>query len=395
MMQSVRFIFALVFVVVLYGATSQTAGAGCWKNSIGVKICAPPKSIDEVVDQGKKAGKQVSNESKKAAADVGKATTTTIDAGKKLVNDAIKRLESIITAACAKPFISYTSAVAASCIVSSGTNTYRNARAEDWLVKHGFFKKSDFTGVTFSFCQSISSQASGMVPLPDLVLLDPALRNGPKIFLWDVIAHEMTHIKQIRQKGFSKFACEYSAQIAKLGAAASGDRNPIEREAYIVGDKVYDQAKIDFSNSGTDRATVFGSDFYPKLKQDTPYQIVSKEAGLCLYTDAHPFPGNVRVVPCTAGGADARKWRIKGANIISEDTKECMYVDDHKWEHNVRVIPCSRGGNLAKQWHVVGGFIKSASNGECLYTDDWKLDENVRTVPCNRGGEVKRVWEFR
>ena len=80
------------------------------------------------------------------------------------------------------------------------------------LVDVGFYSDQDFEGVTVAWCSAMK-EGAGMVPAPDRILLSRVLRHHSGKSITSLLAHEMVHIKQIRRKGFSCFACEYSQEL--------------------------------------------------------------------------------------------------------------------------------------------------------------------------------------
>lgn len=68
-----------------------------------------------------------------------------------------------------------------------------------------------------------------MVPVPNVILLSRDYRFLSADELAPLIGHEMVHIKQIREKGFDKFACQY------FGEVVSGNGTKCEpAQGYIV-----------------------------------------------------------------------------------------------------------------------------------------------------------------
>ena len=105
-------------------------------------------------------------------------------------------------------------------------------QARDTLIATGLLPASAFQGVTIQWCPLTGS---GMVPDPDLVLLNPGLQSN-LFALTSILGHEMKHVEQYRRWGADGFKCRYSAEIRTFKGLGRG--NSVEREAYDFQDRV-------------------------------------------------------------------------------------------------------------------------------------------------------------
>jgi hypothetical protein len=124
------------------------------------------------------------------------------------------------------------------CTVDHGFGSgYGNlGKAKAYLVQNGFFSSSDFNGIVFKWCKPLGIGASGMVPAPNVILLSRSYRHSSMKKLAPLIGHEMVHIKQIRRKGYHRFACQYSGEILSGKGTTRG--NFLEGEAYRKEDEI-------------------------------------------------------------------------------------------------------------------------------------------------------------
>lgn len=148
-----------------------------------------------------------------------------------LVHKGKDHLDELLKPVCAVPYKNYVRSVAASCLTSRGDDM-DIGEVKNILVNAGFFLESDFSGVSFRFCSLIDYFASGMTPIPSLVLISADYQNTPARSLVPMIAHEMTHVVQMRDMGFEEFSCFYSQEILDKGSAAFYEKNSLEKEAY-------------------------------------------------------------------------------------------------------------------------------------------------------------------
>lgn len=152
--------------------------------------------------------------------------------------------DALLRPVCSKVFQAYTSSVAGACLFEKNSPGFRNVRVENFLIQQGFFSPSDFSGVSFMFCDIIKHGASGIVPLPNLVLIQLGYRDAALDVMAPLIAHEMVHIKQIRSWGWDDFACYYSEQISRRGSAAFLEKNKIEGQAYEIENLVKERLSL-------------------------------------------------------------------------------------------------------------------------------------------------------
>ncbi len=146
---------------------------------------------------------------------------------------------------CGSPFITWVSTVYSACTVDHGIGSgYGNlGKAREILIKNGFFSRDDFKNVSFKWCKPLGLGADGMVPQPDVIIMDREYRHSDAETLAVLIGHEMVHVKQIRKKGFGTFSCQYSGEILEgkgtsCESRSSRDGNCLECEAYRYEDKI-------------------------------------------------------------------------------------------------------------------------------------------------------------
>ena len=143
-----------------------------------------------------------------------------------------EEVQDLIDHECARPFTTYTKAV-----LATANDEFWSTRVVDYLVEGGFFNRSDFNGVKVYFA-NLLGRADGMVPTPNTILLDNSYKRASLDRLAPLFAHEMVRVLQIRRMGYKRFACRYSEYLVTLGNTAFYDRNPLEREAYALQERV-------------------------------------------------------------------------------------------------------------------------------------------------------------
>jgi len=139
--------------------------------------------------------------------------------------------------------MAYTTTVFGVCAVDDGSTPKGNIPdAINLLVKSCVFPRSDFNNVEFKWCTPLKAGASAMVPFPDKIVISRDLRFSDASTLARLIAHEMIHIRQIRNLGFDTFACQYSGEIVSMKGtscnAARTSGNFLECAAYRFADSV-------------------------------------------------------------------------------------------------------------------------------------------------------------
>lgn len=138
-------------------------------------------------------------------------------------------------------FATYVQSVAGACVTAANDDSLRPnvLEARRILVAHGFFSEGDFSGVTIRFC-SLLGQAHGMVPRRDMIIIDRGLGDMSGRALAPLLGHEMVHVLQYRRYGREGFQCRYGREIFRHGIVwgVSRDRNPLEKEAYDLEDRI-------------------------------------------------------------------------------------------------------------------------------------------------------------
>lgn len=137
---------------------------------------------------------------------------------------------------CGGPFNAYVSAVKDACNTGGEANTSINVQGA-WhiLWTSGFFQQHEVNGVSIRWC-NLAGRASGMVPDRDLILLDHGYRHHSSYDIAPLLAHEMLHVRQIRNMGTDNFKCSYSKELT--AGRGMGDGNYLEREAYDLERRV-------------------------------------------------------------------------------------------------------------------------------------------------------------
>lgn len=146
---------------------------------------------------------------------------------------AASNARAIDCKAYAAGFDSFVVPIIARCATYAGRagDVQKIDHAREVLVSADIVDLTAFEGVAIRWCDL--SNASGMVPDPDLVLLHPALKADP-VRLAGVLAHEMKHVEQYRRWGKDEFKCRYVEQVVK--GNGHGRSNSVEGEAYVFGD---------------------------------------------------------------------------------------------------------------------------------------------------------------
>ncbi len=169
--------------------------------------------------------------------------------GRDIDPTSLRNWEQLANSVCAKPFQILTTTTFSACVIDNGNSGTGNInRAIELLVEKEFYKRDDFSGVQFFWCTPLGEVAelavAGMVPVPNVILLSRDYRHKSAFDLVPLIGHEMVHIKQIREKGFDKFACQYSGEILSKSDRTGCDKrssdkgNFLECEAYSFEDKI-------------------------------------------------------------------------------------------------------------------------------------------------------------
>lgn len=111
----------------------------------------------------------------------------------------------------------------------------RYLEARDKLIEEGFYSADDFSGIDIRWCPLTS--ALGFTRDAGHIILASGLAQGSADLVAEVLAHEMVHARQFRERGADGFRCDYvSAYIACAGCQDRG--HALEAEAYALQDTV-------------------------------------------------------------------------------------------------------------------------------------------------------------
>ncbi len=107
------------------------------------------------------------------------------------------------------------------------------ARAK--LIDSGFYDAADFDRLEIRWCPL--TNALGFTRDAGHIVLASGLALGSADLVAEVLAHEMVHARQFRERGADGFRCDYvNAFIACAGCQDRG--HALEAEAYTLQDKV-------------------------------------------------------------------------------------------------------------------------------------------------------------
>lgn len=101
--------------------------------------------------------------------------------------------------------------------------------ARERLQATGLATPAEFDTLEIAFCPLM--QGTGMVPGPDRLYLDDGLQGLSIDGLAEIIAHELEHVRQFRERGERGFKCDYVRDMMACGGCQDR-RHPMEREAY-------------------------------------------------------------------------------------------------------------------------------------------------------------------
>lgn len=109
------------------------------------------------------------------------------------------------------------------------------AAARDKLIAAGFYSAADFVAIDIRWCPLMN--ALGFTHDAGHIVLASGLANGSADLVAEVLAHEMVHVRQFRERGADGFRCDYvNAFIACAGCQDRG--HALEAEAYTHQDEV-------------------------------------------------------------------------------------------------------------------------------------------------------------
>ncbi len=176
--------------------------------------------------------------------------------------------------------------------------------AKAQLVQSGLVGAEEFAGVSIRWCQG-DFNGHGITPDSEQILLNQVLLENP----WTIapmIAHEMTHIRQLRRMGTNNFKCDYATKMIACGC--QDRRHALENEAMNFQDlatakltkNYYQLASIEVTPWGEVRTFQFGG----MLSLDGPTPV---------------FPG----VDAKAHTA-ARDACTTARNLAGYDSQECV-----------------------------------------------------------------------
>lgn len=107
------------------------------------------------------------------------------------------------------------------------------ARAK--LIDADFYRAADFDGIDIRWCPL--TNALGFTRDAEHIVLASGLARGSADLVAEVLAHEMVHARQFRERGADGFRCDYvNAFIACAGCQDRG--HALEAEAYSLQDVV-------------------------------------------------------------------------------------------------------------------------------------------------------------
>lgn len=101
--------------------------------------------------------------------------------------------------------------------------------ARERLQTTGLATPAEFDRLEVAFCPLM--QGTGMVPGADRLYLDDGLQGLSVDGLAEIIAHELEHVRQFRERGERSFKCDYVRDMMACGGCQDR-RHPMEREAY-------------------------------------------------------------------------------------------------------------------------------------------------------------------
>lgn len=108
-------------------------------------------------------------------------------------------------------------------------------QARDKLIEEGFYSAADFAGIDIRWCPL--TNALGFTRDAEHIVLASGLALGSADLIAEVLAHEMVHARQFRERGADGFRCDYvNAFVACAGCQDRG--HALEAEAYTLQDKV-------------------------------------------------------------------------------------------------------------------------------------------------------------
>jgi hypothetical protein len=117
--------------------------------------------------------------------------------------------------------------------------------ARDKLIRAGFYTAADFDELDVRWCPL--TNALGFTRDAQHILLASGLALGSADLVAEVLAHEMVHVRQFRQRGADGFRCDYVN--AFIACAACQDRgHTLEAEAYALQDQVRVRLHTDWLN---------------------------------------------------------------------------------------------------------------------------------------------------
>lgn len=117
------------------------------------------------------------------------------------------------------------------------------AQARDKLIRGGFYAAADFDEIDIRWCPL--TNALGFTRDAQHIMLASGLALGSVDLVAEVLAHEMVHVRQFRERGADGFRCDYVN--AFIACAGCQDRaHKLEAEAYALQDKVRTQLHADW-----------------------------------------------------------------------------------------------------------------------------------------------------
>ncbi|MES0490911.1 MAG: hypothetical protein ABUK01_13020 [Leptospirales bacterium] len=141
-----------------------------------------------------------------------------------------KGITDLLRTSCAVPFATYTGSVAASCYANPNINDNAEVVRALELVSSILMNPESLNNISIKYCDRLTGYGEGMVPLPELILINNKYKGKSREKFAELLVHEFHHIQQIRDRGFRTFACDYSSEIVK--GHGMGEGNAVERPAY-------------------------------------------------------------------------------------------------------------------------------------------------------------------
>ncbi len=194
------------------------------------------------------------------------------------------------------------------------------------LIATGLFESKEFNGVTIRFCRLTGT---GLAYDRNRICITDHYSDGTHLRdTASVLAHEMFHIRQYRNRGTDNFKCEYSKQFLRNGGKQDRGMD-MERDAYEFQDRATNVIDMYLGQgAGVFGAYTVASDQGSKCSRQWAY-VTSSDGNLVLIDQC----GRRSTATFASGRLTAEAWKLSGS--FDDKVRAISWDNGSVWSRQV------------------------------------------------------------